>query len=197
MIDDSKIYIYPTDTVWGIGASIDDENACKCVKKIKRVDEDKPNSILFPSLNSLKEILNLDGKFLEKVFSLFKFECAIGFDNHFFNKEIGTWVKGLSSFTVVRYLGEGVVEDMFDNKVNFPITTTSLNISGDEPIYKKDDAIFFCKEQGISMERVFDTEKLTPSGESSTIVLFDKNKNHTILREGKNLEIILKELSSL
>ncbi len=58
----SKIIIFPTDTVYGLGCSIYDQESLKKIYNIKKRDNNKPISVLFSSLKQIKEIAIIDNK---------------------------------------------------------------------------------------------------------------------------------------
>ena len=60
-IDSSwKIIIFPTDTVYGIGCKITDENSIKKIYEIKHRPQDKPLACLCANLEQINQIAILD-----------------------------------------------------------------------------------------------------------------------------------------
>ena len=58
---------FPTDTVWGVLALMEDEAACKRIYEVKGRPEDKPLQVLVADLESALELVDLgplEGKFL-------------------------------------------------------------------------------------------------------------------------------------
>ncbi|WP_201736605.1 L-threonylcarbamoyladenylate synthase [Candidatus Phytoplasma ziziphi] len=58
----SKIIIFPTDTVYGLGCPIYDQESLKKIYTIKKRDNNKPISVLFFSLEQIEEIAMIDNK---------------------------------------------------------------------------------------------------------------------------------------
>jgi len=56
-VREGKVLIYPTETVYGIGASIFNEKAVKRVHKIKKESENKPLSVAFSDVDSAAEFI--------------------------------------------------------------------------------------------------------------------------------------------
>ena len=54
-IKQGKLFIYPTDTIYGIGCDATNKTAVAKIKKLKARDKDKPLSIIAPSKAWIKE----------------------------------------------------------------------------------------------------------------------------------------------
>lgn len=53
---ENKVLIFPTDTVYGIGASVYDKKGIDRIYKIKKRDRNKPLAVLCANLNQIEEI---------------------------------------------------------------------------------------------------------------------------------------------
>ena len=53
-----SVYLYPTDTVWGIGAPMENQQACLRVEEIKKSSSTKPISLLFSSPHEVLSFLS-------------------------------------------------------------------------------------------------------------------------------------------
>ena len=60
MIKSGAIFIYPTDTVYGIGCNAENENSVSRIKLIKAREKEKPLSVIAPSKQWIKENLNTE-----------------------------------------------------------------------------------------------------------------------------------------
>ncbi len=127
-IKNGGVIVYPTDTIYGLGANALDKKAVEKVFKIKQRDFSKPISIIIKDLKTANKFINL-------------------------NTEIKTKLKKLfpGPFTVVLYKKD-IIPDMLTSQtkkvgvripdcnftkqlmeeLDFPITTTSANVSGQE-----------------------------------------------------------------
>ena len=52
-----KIICFPTDTVYGVGCLIDDEEALQKIYNLKHRDLSKPLAVLVPSKDSINELV--------------------------------------------------------------------------------------------------------------------------------------------
>jgi L-threonylcarbamoyladenylate synthase len=126
-IKKGKIFIYPTDTIYGIGCNALDKNAVEKIKQIKKRDKNKPISIIVPSKNWVKEncIVDLDlDKYLPGPYTIILKKK---------NKEFLSWVSNTDS------LGIRIPNNNFCKKIqksNLPFITTSVNLSQQPPITK-------------------------------------------------------------
>jgi L-threonylcarbamoyladenylate synthase len=188
-----QVYLYPTDTVWGMGSNIFSKNGYQQILALKGAREDKPFSIMFSSIEQIKEFfvipLNWDISELEKVL---KMECTLGFLKKWAKKEIPPWLTSDSPFIAFRCLDNPEIKYIIE-KENAPITTTSLNRSNLPPATSLEEAKIFEKDhQGLCELINFSNGKL--SGNPSTIVFFEDEKKFKIHRMGKNGEEIEKRL---
>lgn len=59
-IKEGKLFIYPTDTIYGIGCDATNVLAVNSIKELKGRDADKPLSVIAPSLEWIKNYLIVD-----------------------------------------------------------------------------------------------------------------------------------------
>lgn len=65
-IKNGAIFIYPTDTIYGLGCDATNLESVSLIKKIKYREKDKPMSVIAPSIEWIKENLIVDDALLEK-----------------------------------------------------------------------------------------------------------------------------------
>ena len=99
-----QILIYPTDTVWGIGVSAHTPRAASIVNNIKKAQENKPVSLIFSSLDMVKDYFKLPYKTLSLFKKLDGMEFTLGLPVSKLQKEIDPSVYGSSNFIGVRLL---------------------------------------------------------------------------------------------
>ena len=121
-----KIFIYPTDTIYGIGCNALDEKAVEKIRNIKQRDN-KPFSIIAPSFEWINQNCIVDVNFKKY------------FPGHYTiilkkkNPKFLFWVSNTNS------LGIRIPNNDFCKKIQkaeVPFITTSVNLSGEKPIIK-------------------------------------------------------------
>lgn len=118
-----KIFVYPTDTVYGLGCNALDEKAVSKIKAIKKRDKSKPLSVIAPSINWIKEncIVNVDlNKYLPGPYTVVLKKKNRHFLSWLSDEALGIRIPD-SEFT------RGI------QKVGVPFVTTSANLSGEKP----------------------------------------------------------------
>lgn len=182
-----KIYIYPTDTVWGIGANIYSKSAHVKIAEIKGSRDGKPLSILFPSIEMAQSYLKIPKKFLDHL-EIFDLGFTLLLPLDLAVKEIPPWVRESSPFIGFRVLPLLALKKVMESE-GAPITTTSLNKSGESPIVKNEEAQQFFKSVKSPEIHFVKIKSLENHGSSSTIVQYE-NGLMKIIREGKNITVI-------
>ncbi|MBI2521923.1 MAG: Sua5/YciO/YrdC/YwlC family protein [Bdellovibrio sp.] len=183
-----NIYIYPTDTVWGIGASIYDFQAHLRIGEIKKTPADKPVSILMPTLKDVQEYFNLpETTNFVLLKEMFKLEVTLGFPLQWMQKEIPSYIFSGSSWVGVRCLEPASMPSIkcLMKEVSGPITSTSLNYSGEAPITSEVLAREFAK-------KIENCTFIPPlpndppmSGQSSCLLCFDDQGASKLIRSGR------------
>ena len=155
-----KIFIYPTDTVYGLGCDATNKNSVKKIKDIKFRDKDKPLSIIAPSIKWIKENCiieyNLEN-YLPGPYTLILKKKNINF---------------LSWVSETNTLGVRIPNNDFCNeirKVGKPFITTSVNLSGENSAISIKD---INQEIINKVDEVIDNGKL--NGKSSTLIINNK-----------------------
>ncbi len=159
-IDINKIFIYPTDTIYGIGCNAEDEELVNKIREIKNRDN-KPFSVIAPSMDwilenfetSLEEV----EKYLPGKYTLILKKRNLGFMKWISeNERIGVRIPDNEFTKILQSSGK-------------PIVTTSVNISG-EPFATEIPEV---NEKIISLvDEIYDYGKL--SGSPSTLVIDGK-----------------------
>ncbi len=155
-----KIFIYPTDTVYGLGCDATNKNSVKKIKDIKFRDKDKPLSIIAPSIKWIKENCIIEyniENYLPGPYTLILKKKNVNFLN---------WVSETNT------LGIRIPKNDFCDeirKIGKPFITTSVNLSGENPAVSiKDINIKIIKQ----VDEVIDNGKL--NGKSSTLIINNK-----------------------
>lgn len=122
-----KVFIYPTDTIYGLGCDATNRAAVEKIKRIKSRDQEKPLSVIAPSLEWIKENLIVDcelSKYLPGPYTIILKKK---------NQDFLKWVSSSDS------LGVRIPANEFTKEIQksgVPFITTSINLSG-EPFATK------------------------------------------------------------
>jgi len=155
-----KLFIYPTDTIYGLGCNAENKDSVEKIKQIKQRDKDKPLSVIAPSIDWIKEnlIVDLD---LEKYFP--------GPYTIILKKKNPKFLEIVSN---KESLGVRIPNHEFTRKIQesgVPFITTSVNMSGEPFITKISDINADILEE---VDHIIDYGEL--SGTPSTIIINGK-----------------------
>ncbi len=186
-VRNGQVIAYPTETVYGLGSIIFEEEPVMRIKQIKGIAANKPLSVLI-SNNRKEEMLSelIDG-FLPVAQRLAKFfwpgpltiihECK---------KELPDFITGGTGYVGIRCSPYSFVNAFID-LVGHPIVSTSANITGQAPATNYTDVfsyfdgmidgVLIC-DDSISIEH-----HASPTNIPSTIVRVEHH-NFEIVREG-------------
>jgi len=177
LIKEGKILVFPTDTVYGLLADAKNEKVIKRVFKIKKRLKRKPTPIFVKDIRMAKNLAYIDKfqeKFLKKIWPgkvtiILKRKNIL--PNILFSnkKTIGLRIP---NYKLVNNLLE---------KLDFPLTGTSANISGKPPSTKIKEVINQFKKKKMQPDVILDAGNLKPSLPSTVINLTKRPK---ILRQG-------------
>lgn len=191
-----QLYIYPTDTVWGIGGSIYSFKAYEEVLRIKGIVGRKPLNILFSSLEDLKLNINFPEQFNDDwLKTFFSLGTSLLVPINWAQSEFPKIVLGDSNESIsIRLLTYPHIKKIC-KECNGAITSTSLNLTGTSPILSKIDAFNFLNHHDLKNVKICDVD-LNLSGKSSTMVKVVKEKLE-IFREGARLKEVLEHVRLL
>ena len=155
-----KIFIYPTDTIYGLGCNAMDKKAVNKIKEIKKRDKNKPLSIIAPSLSWIKRYCVIDSD-LKRYFPG-PYTVVLKKKNFNFLK----WISSSDSLGI-RIPGNSLTKKIQKSKL--PFVTTSVNLSGQKPITKISE---IPEEIRKKVDIIIDEGEL--SGRPSTLVINGK-----------------------
>jgi L-threonylcarbamoyladenylate synthase len=120
-----KIFIYPTDTIYGLGCNAEDETAVQKIRNIKKREE-KPFSLIAPNLRWIEDnlILGYDIKqYLPGPYTLVLKKKNPEFLSHVSGESLGVRIPNNKFCDKLRETG-------------IPFITTSVNLAGERPANK-------------------------------------------------------------
>jgi L-threonylcarbamoyladenylate synthase len=149
-IKNGSIVIYPTDTVYGIGANIYDEKALLKVFSIKRRPINKALSICLSKIEDIELVANLNSETEDMVRKILPGPFTLILKK---KTDVSSVLTGGSNFVGIRIPDNKVCKDLSSD---FPITSTSANLSGypvpespDDVIKQLDSSIDLLLDAGI------------------------------------------------
>lgn len=175
ILKDDGVILYPTDTIYGLGANIFSEEGVRKVYKIKQRSFKKPLSVSvsnFEGLSLIAEINEENKKIIENylpgpyTFILKKRNIVPSLVTSYTSK-IGVRIP---DNTISRLLS-----------MNFPITTTSANISDEEVLTSPEKIV---KQLKGDVDLIIDIGPIK-SSTPSTIIDLTKEKA-SLVRKGKS-----------
>ncbi len=146
ILQSGGVIVYPTDTCYGLGSKVDSDKAIERLKKFKGREESKPFSVIIPSLEwILERIAGLNEE--RKDFILSRLPGPYTF----VVKIKPEFQKDLSLVLQNEKLGFRYPDNKFcqvlAERLGFPFTTTSANISGLPPAYSLEEFEHFLSER--------------------------------------------------
>ncbi len=177
ILKDDGVILYPTDTLYGLGANIFSDEGVRRIYEIKQRPTKKPLSVSVSNFEGLSLIGNITSR-NEKIIKNY----LPGPYTFILKKKsiVPPIVTSYTSKVGVR-IPDNTISQLLS--MNFPITTTSANISDDEVFTNPNDII---KQLKGDIDLVIDVGKIKSTG-PSTIIDLTKDKP-TLVRKGKDFK---------
>ncbi len=177
ILKDDGVILYPTDTLYGLGANIFSDEGVRRIYEIKQRPTKKPLSVSVSNFEGLSLIGNITSR-NEKIIKNY----LPGPYTFILKKKsiVPPIVTSYTSKVGVR-IPDSTISQLLS--MNFPITTTSANISDDEVFTNPNDII---KQLKGDIDLVIDVGKIKSTG-PSTIIDLTKDKP-TLVRKGKDFK---------
>jgi L-threonylcarbamoyladenylate synthase len=157
-----KLFIYPTDTIYGIGCDATNEKSVEKIKEIKGRDRNKPLSIIAPDIKWILDNFITTQEEIKRYLP--------GPYTLLLKKKEPSFLNWISSNDRV---GIRIPANRFTKEIQksgLPFVTTSVNISGETFVLKIEDI-----KQGIldKIDFIIDSDEVL-SGKPSTLVIDGK-----------------------
>ena len=137
ILQDGGVIIYPTDTLYGLGANALNEDAVLKIQKIKKQDKNKPISVIVKDLKMARKIACVDSK-VEKILNkIWPGPITVVLRK----KDIVPDVLTGNGETVAIRIPDNEFISALMRRIDFPITATSANISGENNLLKSKEII--------------------------------------------------------
>lgn len=155
-----KIFIYPTDTLYGLGCDATNQRAVERIKDIKHRDKDKPLSVIAPSIKWIKDNFLIDvdlNKYLPGPYTIILKKK---------NPSFLSWVSN-SETMGIRIPANKLTKQI--QKAGVPFITTSVNLSGEPFALRLEDVKEEIKDKVDYIIEAEDEKSL--SGIPSTLII--------------------------
>ena len=173
------VIVFPTDTIYGLGANALDEEAISRIYKIKKRSISKPISVLVRDINMAKKVACIDSCAEEILGKIWPDSITVILrkkDSVPYSLTAGT------ENVAVRISGNPFIKILFE-RIDFPITATSANISGEENLLLADKIIDKFSRKDNSPDLFINSGDLDNSLPSTIVDLTDVN-NPRLVRMG-------------
>lgn len=169
------VFIYPTDTIYGIGCNPFDKSAMETLSRIKKRERDKRYIFLIDSLDTLQGYVTIDD---EKINSILKkvWPNPVSIVFNLNNKSRILFDYSSAAFRIP----DNKFCNSLLNGIKAPLVSTSVNISNKPPLVDFDSIV---QQFDDKVDAIFYSKKLKSSGESTLIDFTGKYPR--VLREGK------------
>ena len=187
VLESGGVIIYPTETLYGIGALATDTDAINEIFRVKERLRGKPFILLVKDFEMLEEyfrVPDIVSKNSEKFISA---PLTILFNQ---KKDLPPEISAGSDKTGIRISTNKFVKELF-NHIDVPLISTSANMSGEENTYSSEEIISLFNNK---VDLIVDSGNLPHSNGSSIIDI--TTSPPVLLREGDIKKEDLKEFLS-
>ncbi|HEB62002.1 MAG TPA: threonylcarbamoyl-AMP synthase [Bacteroidetes bacterium] len=125
LLDQGKVILYPTDTIWGLGCDALNTGAIKKIYKIKQRELNKPFIVLVSSIEMLKEYIQDIHPRVETLLLYHKRPLTLIYPK---GKNLPS-ILMKNKKIAIRIIKEPVIAELIE-KFGRPIVSTSANIAG-------------------------------------------------------------------
>lgn len=123
------IFLYPTDTVWGLGASIANWNGMNKINSIKDRATDQRFILLVNSLKMLNEyVVEIPPK-IQTLMAFFNRPLTVVYEA---SERLDPRLVGTDGTIAIRIIESGFVSKLIE-EIGLPIISTSANFKGQDP----------------------------------------------------------------
>jgi L-threonylcarbamoyladenylate synthase len=131
VLENGGVIIFPTDTIYGLGANALDEEAVAKVYKIKKREAKKPVSILVRDIPMARRVACIDSRAERILERIWPDSITVILRK---KDRVPYLLTAGQENVALRISANPFVRELL-SRVDFPITATSANISGEENLY--------------------------------------------------------------
>lgn len=176
-LESGGIIVFPTDTIYGLGANALDEDAVLKVYKVKRRSAGKPISILVRDIAMAKKVACIDSKAEKILEKVWPGSVSVVLRK----KDIVPYVLTSGEENIAVRVSDSFFAKKLFSRIDFPITATSANISGEKNIFLADEIRQKFQGTKYSPDLFINNGNLERDRQPSTIIdLTDINRPHIV-----------------
>ncbi len=174
----SGVIVYPTDTLYGLGANGFDEKAILKVFEIKKQNHNKPMSVIVKDMKMARRIAYIDSKTEKFLNRIWPGPITVVLRK----KDIIPCILTGNEETIgIRIPKSDFISKLAEN-LDFPITATSANISGENNLLHPSEIIEKFSNSEFSPDLFINSGEIKNPAASTIVDL--SRKTPKILREG-------------
>jgi len=178
VLKNKETIIYPTDTLYGLGANAFDEDAVLKVYKMKKRDRNKSMPVIARDIKMARKIACIDSKVEKMLNKIWPGPITIVLRK----KDIIPYLLTGNKETVAIRIPNNKFISALMKEIDFPITATSANISGEKNLLKPNEIISKFKSGGLKPNLFIDSGEVENFRPSTIIDLTTRSPK--ILRVG-------------
>jgi L-threonylcarbamoyladenylate synthase len=179
ILKNGGVILYPTETLYGLGANALDEVAVSKIFKIKKRDINKPLSVLVRDMQMAKKIACIDSKAELILNKIWPGPVTIVLRK----KDLLPYVVTAGGETVAVRISSNLFVQSLMSRLDFPIISTSANFSGEDNLISSQEIGSIFSHSEYSPDIFIDAGDLNSDKPSAIIDLTDI-KNPRIVRMG-------------
>ena len=185
------IIVYPTDTVYGLGANALRAECVERLFKIKKRPSSKPVPVMIKDIAMAQEIAFLNSRKEKILEAVWPGPITVVVEKRNVLPDNLTAGQKTIGLRIPNHLFTRLLME----KINFPLTTTSANLSGEKPMTDSTELIYLFKKNFPRPDLILDCGQLPDSLPST--VLDITGKQVKILRVGLTSKDVLLKLLEL
>lgn len=179
VLRDGGVILYPTETIYGLGANALDEKAVSKIFKIKERDLNKPLSVLVRDMQMAKKIACIDSKAEKILESVWPGPITIVLRK----KDLLPYIVTADGESIAMRISSNFFAQGLVSRLGFPITATSANLSEGKNLVSSQEIIEIFSKLDHKPDLFIDAGDLDSDKPSAIIDLTDIG-NPRIVRMG-------------
>lgn len=161
------VVAYPTDTVYGLGTNALRPECVERLFKIKKRPASKPVPVMIRDMEMAKKIAYLNSRKIKIMSAVWPGPVTVVVEKRNILPDNLT----ANQKTIGLRIPDYEITKLLMGKLNFPLTTTSCNLSGEEPISDSQEIFYLFKKSYPRPDLILDAGRLEESPPSTVLDL--------------------------